>query len=116
MSIERLHTGPRMSQVVKHAGTVYLAGQVALEAKGAPVAEQTRDILGRIDQRLAEAGTDKSKLLSATIWIADMSKFAEMNSVWDAWVDPQNAPARACVEAKLAAPEFTVEIAVIAAA
>ena len=116
MSIERLHKGPRMSQVVKHGNTVYLAGQVALDAKGAPVADQTRNIVERIDALLAEAGTSKSKLLSATIWISDMSTFSEMNEVWDAWIDPENPPARACVESKLAAPEFTVEIGIIAAA
>lgn len=115
MSIQRLHPGPRMSQVVIHGDTVYTAGQVALEAPGASVTEQTRDILARIDSLLAEAGSDKSKLLSATIWITDMGSFEEMNAVWDAWVDPANTPGRACVEAKLAAPQFTVEIAVIAA-
>ena len=115
MSIERLHKGPRMSQVVIHGDTVYTAGQVAQRAPGAPVAEQTRDILARIDELLAEAGSDKSKLLSATIWLSDIATFDEMNGVWDAWVDPDNAPCRACVESKLAAPKFTVEIGVIAA-
>lgn len=112
MTIERLHSGPRMSQAVIHGNTVYLAGQVAT---GDGYAEQTRAIVAQIDQLLAEAGTDKSKLLSATIWLADMRGFAEMNSVWDAWVDPANTPARACVEAKLAAPQYIVEIGVIAA-
>ncbi len=115
MSIERLHSGPRMSQAVKHGGVVYTAGQVAQRAPGASVAEQTRDILARIDELLAEAGTDKSKLLSATIWLADIATFGEMNEVWDAWVDASEPPARACVESKLAAPQFTVEIGVIAA-
>jgi enamine deaminase RidA (YjgF/YER057c/UK114 family) len=105
-----------MSQAVKHGGTVYLAGQVALDAKGGSAAEQTRNILDRIEALLAEAGTDKSKLLSATIWLADIALFNEMNQVWDAWIDPDNPPTRACVESKLAAPDFTVEIAVIAAA
>jgi len=116
VSIERFHSGPRMSQAVKHGGVVYTAGQVAQRAPGAPVAEQTRDILARIDELLAEAGSDKSKLLSATIWLVDIATFNEMNEVWDAWVAPGNAPARACVESKLAAPQFTVEIGVIAAA
>ena len=116
MSIQRLHSGPRMSQVVKHAGVVYTAGQVAQRAPGASVAEQTRDILARIDELLSEVGSDKSKLLSATIWLVDMDTFAEMNEVWDAWIDPQNPPARACVESRLAAPQFTVEIGVVAAA
>jgi len=115
MSIERLHSGERMSQVVIHGDTVYLAGQVAQDAKGAPVAEQTKNILDRIDGLLAEAGTDKSKVLSATIWLADIGTFNDMNGVWDAWVSAGNAPARACVESTLAAPQFTVEIGVIAA-
>lgn len=113
--IKRIQVGPRMSQAVIHGDTVYLAGQVASEAPGKSVAEQTKDIVGRIDKLLAEAGTDKTKLLSATVWLTDISTFAEMNSVWDAWVSPGNTPGRACVEAKLAAPEYTVEIAVIAA-
>lgn len=116
MSIERLQKGPRMSQAVKHGGTVYLAGQVALNAKGASAADQTRNILDRIDELLAEAGSNKSKLISATIWLADIALFNEMNQVWDSWIDPENPPTRACVESKLAAPDFTVEIAVIAAA
>lgn len=116
MSIERLHKGPRMSQVVKHGDTVYLAGQVALDAKGAPVRDQTKNILDRIDALLAEAGTHKSKVLSATIWLSDMATFKEMNEIWDAWIEPENPPARACVESTLAAPDFTVEIGVIAAA
>ena len=115
MSVTRKHSGPRMSQVVVHGGTVYLAGQVALEAPGAPVADQTRDILQRIDQYLDEAGSDKSKLLAATIWLSDMDTFNEMNEIWDAWIDPANPPARACVESRLAAPQFTVEIMVTAA-
>ena len=104
-----------MSQAVVHNGTVYLAGQVALDNAGKPVGEQTREILGRIDALLATVGSSKSMLLSATIWLADISTFAEMNAAWDAWVDPANTPARATVEAKLAAPQFTVEIGVVAA-
>jgi enamine deaminase RidA (YjgF/YER057c/UK114 family) len=105
-----------MSQVVIHNQTVYLAGQVAAGAPGKSVTEQTRDILKTIDGLLGEAGTDKTKMLSATIWLTDMSKFAEMNGVWDAWVSPGATPARATVvSAQLAAPEFAIEIAVIAA-
>ena len=115
MSIERKDVGPRMSQVVIHGNTVYLAGVVAQNAKGKSVTEQTKDILATIDSHLAKAGTDKSKLLSANIWITDMAKFAEMNAVWDAWVSPGNTPARATVEAKLAAPDYDVEIMVQAA-
>jgi enamine deaminase RidA (YjgF/YER057c/UK114 family) len=115
MSIERKEAGARMSQIVVHGDTVYLAGVVAHANKGKSVTEQTREILSTIDNYLAQAGSDKSKLLSANIWITDMSKFAEMNAVWDAWVSPGNTPARACVEARLAAPDYAVEIMVVAA-
>jgi enamine deaminase RidA (YjgF/YER057c/UK114 family) len=113
--IERLESGPRMSQAVIHNGVVYLAGQVASDAQGAPVKDQTLNILQRIDKLLAAAGTDKTKLLSATIWLADMRTFDDMNSVWDKWVAEGATPARATVEAKLASPVYIVEIAVIAA-
>ena len=115
MSVQRMHPGERMSQVVVHGDTVYLAGQVAHNAPGQSVAEQTRDILGTIDKLLAEAGSDKSKAISAQIWLADISTFNEMNQVWDAWVAPGQAPCRACVQSKLASPQFTVEIMVVAA-
>jgi enamine deaminase RidA (YjgF/YER057c/UK114 family) len=115
MSIERHETGPRMSQVVIHGNTVYLAGVVARQNQGNSVTEQTKEILATIDGHLAKAGTDKSKLLSANIWITDMATFAEMNSVWDAWVSAGNTPARATVEAKLATPDYKVEIMVVAA-
>ena len=116
MSIERKHTNDRMSQLVIHNDTVYLAGQVAQSAPGASVADQTRAILAQIDALLAEAGTDKSKALSATIWLNSMDDFAEMNGVWDEWSTGGNAPVRACVESpRLAAPQFTVEIGIIAA-
>jgi enamine deaminase RidA (YjgF/YER057c/UK114 family) len=115
MGIQRFETGSRMSEAVLHNGVVYLAGQVAEEGVGDSVREQTISALGCIDALLAAAGTDKSKVLSATIWLRDMSRFDEMNSVWDAWVSPGNAPARATVEARLAAPRYLVEIAVIAA-
>jgi enamine deaminase RidA (YjgF/YER057c/UK114 family) len=113
-SIERLEIGPRMSQAVIHNGVVYLAGQVADDAVGASVATQTENILKKIDALLKAAGSDKSKLLSARVWLTDMRKFDEMNKVWDAWVVPGQTPTRVCVEAKLAAPEYTVEILVIA--
>jgi enamine deaminase RidA (YjgF/YER057c/UK114 family) len=100
---------------VVHGHTVYLAGQVALDRPGAPVGEQTRNVLDRIDALLREAGTDKTKLLSATIWLADMRTFDEMNAVWDSWVADGCAPARATVEARLASTQYTVEIGVIAA-
>ena len=104
-----------MSQAVVHGDTVYLAGQVADQAKGGSVGEQTTEILAAIDRLLAEAGSDKTKILSATIYLADIATFAEMNAVWDAWVPAGHAPARATVEARLAAPAYTVEIACIAA-
>jgi enamine deaminase RidA (YjgF/YER057c/UK114 family) len=115
MTIRRIDPGVRMSQAVVHGNTVYLAGQVAPEPKGASVRDQTAAIVKRIDDLLAQAGTDKTKILSVTIWLADMATFAEMNSVWDKWVSPGNTPARATVEAKLAAPEYLVEIALICA-
>jgi enamine deaminase RidA (YjgF/YER057c/UK114 family) len=115
MTIQRFETGPRMSQVVVHGNTVYLAGVVANTTKGENVAKQTQEILSIIDGHLAKAGTDKSKLLSANIFITDMKNFAEMNAVWDAWVSPGNTPARATVQAGLAAPQYFVEIMVVAA-
>jgi enamine deaminase RidA (YjgF/YER057c/UK114 family) len=115
MKIERHETGPRMSKAVIHGDTVYLAGIVADSPKGKSVAEQTKNILSQIDGFLALAGTDKTRLLSANIWITDMANFAEMNSVWDSWVSPGNTPARATVEAKLASPDYKVEIMVVAA-
>jgi enamine deaminase RidA (YjgF/YER057c/UK114 family) len=115
MSIERLHARPRMSQAVLHGDTVYLAGQVADQAKGKGVGEQTTEILAAIDRLLAEAGSSKTRILSATIYLADIATFAEMNAVWDQWVPAGHAPARATVEAKLAASAYTVEIACIAA-
>jgi enamine deaminase RidA (YjgF/YER057c/UK114 family) len=115
MSIQRFETGPRMSQAVVHGNTVYLAGVVANKAAGESVTKQTQEILSIIDGHLAKAGSDKSKLLSANIYITDMKNFAEMNAVWDGWVSQGNTPARATVEAKLAAPQYLVEIMVVAA-
>ena len=112
--IQRLHTGPRMSQAAIHGRTVYLAGQVA-DDPSQDVAGQTRQVLASIDRLLAEAGADKTRILSATIYLADIGTFAQMNSVWDAWVPQGHTPARATVEAKLAAPAYRVEIQVIAA-
>ena len=113
LTIRRIQTGTRMSQAVIHNKTVYLAGQVAA---GVSVAIQTRGILAAIDALLAEANTDKSRLLSATIWLTDMAAFAEMNTVWQAWVVAGATPARATVtSAHLASAEFKIEIAVVAA-
>ncbi len=113
MTIERVEPGSRMSQAVVHGDTIYLAGQVG--TPGTSVKEQTRAILEKIEGLLARTGSDKSKLLQATIWLANMDDFAEMNAVWDAWVDPANPPARACGESRLATPDYTVEIIAIAA-
>ncbi|WMT75703.1 RidA family protein [Bradyrhizobium sp. Ash2021] len=115
MTIQRFETGPRMSQVVVHGNTVYLAGVVAHKATGESVTKQTQEVLSIIDSHLAKAGSDKSKLLTATIYLTDMKNFAEMNAVWDGWVSAGNTPARATVEAKLAAPQYGVEIMVVAA-
>jgi enamine deaminase RidA (YjgF/YER057c/UK114 family) len=113
MNIKRIQPGPRMSQAVIHNKTVYLAGQVA---PGATVTIQTRAILAEIDALLAEAHTDKSRLLSAMIWLTDMATFAEMNSVWQSWVVEGETPARATVQSsRLASAEYKIEIAVIAA-
>ncbi len=101
-----------MSQAVVHGGVVYLAGQVG---EGATVAEQTADCLAQVDTLLVRAGTSKARILQAIIWLADMDDFAAMNAVWDAWVEPGHAPARATGEARLAAPQYRVEIIVTAA-
>lgn len=114
MSITRQDSGQRMSRIVTHNQTVYLCGQVAKDAD-ANISEQTATTLEKIDALLAQAGTDKSKLLSVTIYLADMADFAEMNAVWDQWVTPGAPPARACVQALMARPELKVEMSVIAA-
>jgi len=113
MSIQRINPGPRMSQAVVFGNMVYLAGQVGSVVE--TPAEQTKTILANIDALLAEAGTSKSNVLKAEIWLSDMSHFAAMNEIWDAWIDPANPPARACGESKLATPDFDVEIMITAA-
>ena len=115
MALKRIEPGKRMSSAVIHGNKVYLAGFVADAAAGKSVKEQTADILAQIDETLKEAGTDKTKILKANIWLTNIATFAEMNSVWDAWVVPGQTPARATVEAKLAAPGIDVEIMVEAA-
>lgn len=114
MSIQRFHVGPRMSDMAVHNGTVYLAGQVA-DDTSQDIGGQTRQVLATIDKLLAEAGSDKTKILSTTIYITDMANFPAMNAVWDAWVAKGNTPPRATVEAQLAKPAYMVEITVIAA-
>jgi enamine deaminase RidA (YjgF/YER057c/UK114 family) len=113
--IQRWHPTARMNQMVAYNGLVFTAGQVAEENAGNSVTEQTSEILRNIDSLLAEAGTDKSRILSVTIYLADIASFAEMNAVWDAWVAADGKPVRATVEARLAGPQYAVEIAVIAA-
>ena len=111
--ITRHHTKTRMSQIVTHGDTIWLAGQVG--TSGDPVADQTRQCLEKVDALLAEAGSDKTKILQCVIWLSDMEHFAAMNDVWDAWVPEGHAPARACGEAKLATPDYLVELIVTAA-
>jgi len=114
VSIVRIDPGVRFASASVHGGLVYLAGHVAHNAS-ATVREQTAETLAALDRTLAAAGTDKSKLLTVQIWLADISTFDEMNAAWDAWVDKSNMPARATVEAKLASPDYKVEIGGIAA-
>ena len=115
MSVQRLHTESRYSEIVIHNGTVYLAGQLADDYNGG-IVQQTRETLANTDRMLAEAGSDKSKILSVTIYLKDMDRdYAGLNQVWDAWVAPGAAPARACVEAKMYKPEVLVEMMIVAA-
>lgn len=115
MPIQRLHTEKRYSEIVIHNGTVYLAGQLADDYSG-DIVQQTRETLANTDRMLAEAGSDKSKILSVTIYLKDMDRdYAGLNQVWDAWVAPGAAPARACVEAKMYKPEVLVEMMIVAA-
>ena len=111
--ITRIGIGKRMSEAVVHNGTVYVAGQVG--TPGDSVADQTRSCLAEVDRILALAGSDKTKILSAQIWLADISTFADMNAVWDEWVPQGHTPARATGESKLAAPAYLVEVIVVAA-
>jgi enamine deaminase RidA (YjgF/YER057c/UK114 family) len=113
-TIERMEVGQRMSRIVKHNETVYLCGQVGADAN-TDITEQTQTMLDKVDVLLEQAATDKSYILSATIYLRDMKDFAAMNAVWDAWIPEGHAPARACVEARLARPELLVEISVVAA-
>lgn len=115
MTIRRIEPGARMSQAVVANGFVFLAGQVAADTS-ANVEGQTRQVLGEIDRLLALAGTSKEKLVSATIYLADVATFADMNKAWEAWVPAGGTPARATVEAKMVAPEYRVEIQVVALA
>jgi enamine deaminase RidA (YjgF/YER057c/UK114 family) len=115
MSIQRHHAGKRLANMVVHAGTIYLAGQVA-DDLSADITTQAKQVLAQIDRLLGEAGSDKTRILSATIYLPDMNDFAAMNAAWEAWVPAGQPPARATVQAKLAAPGYKIEIQVIAAA
>ncbi|MFZ9677095.1 MAG: RidA family protein [Quisquiliibacterium sp.] len=114
MSIQRLHVGPRMSEVAIHNGVVYLAGQVA-DDPSQDVEGQTAQVLAAIDRLLAEAGSDKTQILQATIFLKTIDDFGAMNAVWDKWVPAGQTPTRATVEARLARPEYLVEVKIVAA-
>lgn len=114
MSIQRLHVGPRLSEAAVANGVVYLAGQVPENQPDADIVAQTREVLGHVDRRLAECGTDKSRLLSVQIFLADIADIAAMNTVWDAWVVPGATPPRATVQAALADPRWRIEVVVTA--
>ncbi|MFT5656978.1 MAG: enamine deaminase RidA (YjgF/YER057c/UK114 family) [Gammaproteobacteria bacterium] len=114
MSITRHHSNARMSKIVIHNQTIYLSGQVARD-RNADITIQTQQVLENIEALLVEAGSDKNKILSAQIWLSNIGHFAEMNAVWDAWIDAGNQPARATIEARLASPDLLVEIGIIAA-
>jgi enamine deaminase RidA (YjgF/YER057c/UK114 family) len=115
MSITRIGAGKRMSEAVIHGGKVYLAGFVAEKTVGKSVKEQTTEILAQIDATLKQAGTDKTKILKANIWLTDIGTWAQMNEAWDSWVVAGQTPARATVESKLAGPGLDVEIMIEAA-
>jgi enamine deaminase RidA (YjgF/YER057c/UK114 family) len=110
--IERMKTGPRMSQIVKHGDVVYLAGQVGA---GEGVSEQTADCLAKVDRLLAEAGSSRTHILQVIVWLKDMIDYDAMNEVWDAWIPTGHAPTRACGEARLAGPQYLIEVIVVAA-
>ncbi|ETI57954.1 RidA family protein [Marinomonas profundimaris] len=113
-TIERMEVGQRMSRIVKHNETIYLCGQVGADAN-AGITEQTQTMLDKVEVLLEQASSDKANILSATIYVRDMKDFAAMNAVWDAWIPEGCAPARACVEARMARAELLVEISVVAA-
>jgi enamine deaminase RidA (YjgF/YER057c/UK114 family) len=113
MTIKRIDTNARLSKVVVHNGLAYLAGQVA-DTLDAPVDVQTRETLAKIDALLQGVGSDKTRILSAQIWLADMAQAPQMNAVWEAWMPQGHAPARATVGAPLATPRHLIEIKVVA--
>lgn len=115
MTIERRHTSPRMSKIVRHGGLVYLCGQTSSGSPAPDAESQTREVLARVDALLAEAGSGRDRILAVTIHLRDMGDFDAMNRVWEAWLPPGAAPARTTVEAALATPALRVEVTVIAA-
>ena len=115
-NINRMETSDRMSKIVIHNNTVYLCGQVGADSDGPlSMTGQTETMLARVDSLLEQAGSSRDLILSATIYVRDMKDFSEMNQIWDSWVPKGHAPARACVEAKMARPDLLVEISVVAA-
>jgi enamine deaminase RidA (YjgF/YER057c/UK114 family) len=114
-TIDRIHTGPRMSKIVRHAGVAYLCGQTSSGTAIADTEGQTREVLARVDALLAEVGSDRSRLLAATVHLRDIADFAAMNAVWEAWLPAGAAPARTTVQALLASADLRVEITVVAA-
>lgn len=114
-SIKRFDSNSRRSRAVAHGNTVYLAGQVCDDTKG-DITQQTTEVFAKIDELLRAAGSNKSGVLTATIWLKTMADYAAMNAVWDAWVDPTQAPARCCATADMADPDYLVEVIVTAAA
>ncbi|EEA93237.1 RidA family protein [Pseudovibrio sp. JE062] len=115
MTIERVDSNHRMSKIVKHNGTIYLCGQTAADNPSWDITEQTRRCLAKVDALLEQAGSNRNRILSTTIYVRDMKDFAAMNAVWDAWVADGEKPARACVEARMARPDILVEFTVVAA-
>jgi enamine deaminase RidA (YjgF/YER057c/UK114 family) len=115
MTIERFHTGARMSKFVRHAGLVYLCGQTSTGSPAQDVEAQTLEVLNRVEALLAEAGSGRDRILAATIHLREMADFAAMNRVWEAWLPAGAAPARTTVEARLAMPELRVEVTIVAA-
>jgi len=113
MTIQRLQKSSRMSQAVIHGGIVYLAGQVGTE--GAGIEEQTQQALDSIDKLLAASGSDKSHMLQATVWLADMADFPTFNALWEAWIDRENPPARSTGQVPMVSPGYKVEVTVVAA-
>ena len=115
MTIQRFHVGPRLSETAVHDRTVYLAGQVPHHHPEAEIEDQTREVLGHIDRLLAEAGSDKTRLLSVQVFLTDINEIDRMNTVWDHWVPPGNTPPRATVQARLADSRWRLEVVVTAA-